>query len=256
MANLIKFEHPLNERSRILLRIEFVFARIRHFLDSPSAWDAQAAVLALIEAANLFSRSDIKSELIKELKRIGTLLSRFEPHPNLDTEELRNTITKLEKSDIALQKLMRQIGRHLHDNDFFKSVMQRSSIPGGTCGFDLPQYHLWLNMPPEERKSDLHAWFEDFEHINEAVKLLLKIYRESGESSQEKAEKGFFMHKLATTKAVQLIVIELEDSLRVFPEISGDRHRFNIRFRHLPEKSVVPETCKSDLPFKLTISAI
>jgi len=256
VENPIRFEHPLNERCRLLLRIECIFSRIQYYLPSTTAWEAQATIAGLVEAANLFNRSDIKSEVIKELKRIISALSRIGPHPGLDEDQLAETIGKLEQADNNLNRQMRQIGRHLHDDDFFKSIMQRSSIPGGTCAFDLPQYFLWLNLSPKLVKRDLLTWFDQFQPIIDSVQLLLSIYRDSCESTKETAEKGFFLKNLNTAQPTQLVIIELEPELRVFPEVSGDRHRFNIRFRRRSEERTTPETYKDRLSFRLAISAI
>ena len=256
LQNPIRFEHPLNERSRTLLRLEFVFERILHYLPNESSWSSDAAISALVEAANLFSRSDHKSALIKELERNLNTLKRFGPIPGVDDDRLQELLTKLEHSSVELHQLHQQIGHELRKDDFFKSIMQRSSIPGGTCGFDLPQYHLWLNQPADKRKELISSWFSGLRPIHNAVQILLEIYRGGLSTTDEIAENGYFHLKLDTAKTTQIVTIELDAALNMFPEVSGDRHRFSIRFRQMDESTMAVKTYAKDLNFKLSLSTL
>jgi len=38
------------------------------------------------------------------------------------------------------------------------TIRHRSTIPGGTCMFDLPDYGYWLNLPRTERSEQLRSW--------------------------------------------------------------------------------------------------
>lgn len=256
MDNPIRFEHPLNERSRVLLRLEDVFSRFLHYLPSESRQDTQVAISVLMEAVNFFNRTDLKSVLIKELKRNVTTFERLGAHPGLDSDRVANTLQRLEDASTSLHSQLRQIALDVRENEFFKSIMQRSAIPGGTSASDLPHYHLWLEQPAEERAHRLNAWFEELRPVHNSVEVLLFIYRASGVATEEVAENGFFHYTLNATRPAQMVSVELDRELLVFPEVSGDWHRFNIRFRRSDKNSLIPVTCEGKLPFRLSIANI
>lgn len=240
----------------MLLRLEDIFSRFLHYQASDSRWDAQVAIGVLIEAVNFFNRTDLKSALIKELKRNIATLERLGAHPGLDGERVADTLKRLEVASNSLHEQLRQIALDVREDEFFKSIMQRSAIPGGTSASDLPHYHLWLDFPSEERRKRLADWFAGLRPVQDSVDILLSIYRASGVATDETAENGFFHYTLNASRPAQMVTIELERELLVFPEVSGDWHRFNIRFRRTNRESLIPVTCEGKLPFRLTIANI
>jgi cell division protein ZapD len=250
------FEYPLNERSRILLRLEYIFARILHFLPSEITWGSQAAIDGLVEATNLFSRTDLKSELLKELERNISSMKRLSQIPGVDADRLQETLGQLTASQSALLSHGKQIGLDLREDDFFKTIMQRSAIPGGTCAFDLPQFHLWLNRPTEERIATLARWFDEFSAVQDAVNLLLTIYRGSYTYNEELAESGYYQQNLEATQTTQLVSVELPAALNIFPEVSGNKHRVSVRFRQVEQTTLDIATHADDLRFRLGLSII
>ncbi|MEO5344073.1 MAG: cell division protein ZapD, partial [Gammaproteobacteria bacterium SHHR-1] len=129
-------------------------------------------------------------------------------------------------------------------------------IPGGTCAFDLPQFHLWLSKDGEQRTKTLTRWFDEFSGINDTVRLLLSIYRGSYEYSEELAEQGYFQQGFDPGHTTQLVSVELAAELNVFPEVSGNRHRMSIRFRQVDAERLGISTHTDDLGFRLGLSII
>src|SRR2546421_298867 len=85
-------------------------------------------------------------------------------------EQVLNEITT---SLNAMQSLSSQfIASALRDNEFLISVLHRSTIPGGTCVFDLPAYHYWLAQREDSVRRDLDAWFGDLKPYEGAITLL------------------------------------------------------------------------------------
>jgi cell division protein ZapD len=253
---MARFEYPLNERSRILLRLEFIFSRILHYLPSEVTWDSQASISGLVEAANLFSRADLKSELLKELDRNIISMKRIGGLAGVDGERLQQTLGKLESSQQSLLQHKKQIGLDLREDDFFKTIMQRSAIPGGTCSFDLPQFHLWLSRSTPQRVATITKWFDEFRPMHDAVSLLLTIYRGSYISSGQLAENGFYQQSFDPLQSTQLLNIEIAAELSVFPEVSGNKHRVSIRFRQVDCDRMRISTYQENLEFQLGISII
>ena len=63
------YEHPLNERLRFFLRLEFLFKQADYSLNGTSTWNSRAALQTIIEIHDLVSRVDLKTEILKELDR-------------------------------------------------------------------------------------------------------------------------------------------------------------------------------------------
>ena len=59
---------------------------------------------------------------------------------------------------MALNTDTGRVGHGLSENDWLMTVRNRMGIPGGTCEFDLPSYHEWLNRASESRQRDLAQW--------------------------------------------------------------------------------------------------
>lgn len=230
MSDLILYEHPLNERIRNFLRLEHLFLQIDHFRPMADPWSNRAAIDGLLDIINIFSRSDLKTEILKELERHTSNLERIRRQPDVNMQALGQVLDDLEQAIHQVYRLNGQIAQHLRNNDFLTTIMQRSSIPGGNCNFDLPQYHYWLNQSHEVKQSQMSDWLQELNPVREAVVLLLNLVRGSTHPTRELASKGFFQNSLASSTPAQLIRVGLPRGSSLFVEISGNKHRFNIRF--------------------------
>ena len=250
IANQIIYEHPLNERVRTLLRLEHLFSRIAFHLPQEGEWSSRAAINGLLDISNILTRADIRSEVIKELERHTSSLNKIQSAPGVDSQQLDLILKDLETSTNKLRQITTQIGRRLRENEFLSSIMQRSAIPGGTCDFDLPQYHYWLQQPVEKRHSDLQNWFKELEPLKSATQLLLALMRNSAHANQAQATAGLYQRTLESQSPAQLIRVGIPKESNLFPEISGGKHRFAIRFLE-PSKSGRPNQTQIDVSFSL-----
>lgn len=251
MATQTIFEHPLNERVRTFLRLEHLFEKIGFFMPQPDPWATRVAVEALMELAAVTSRSDMKGEIQKELERNLATLNRVASQPGVDPEALHRVLGELEGAAAALQALRSPIGQGAREDELLKAVAQRSSLPGGACSFDLPQYHHWLVQTPERRKSRLDRWLEDLRPAELAVRLLLSLARTSANPRQAVAAGGFFQEALDPQAPAQLVRVGLTAGGVLYPEISGHRNRFSIRFM-TPEGRGRAAQAPEDIQFRLT----
>jgi len=254
MATIV-YEQPLNERIRTFLRLEFLFAQADHNLHGVSPWDSRATLACLIDILNIFGRSDLKTEVIKELERQATNLAPLEKLPGVDKAKLNETLGNMELLIDKLYVTQGQIGQLLKDNEFLCSVKQRSSIPGGTCDFDLPGYHYWLQQPLERRLADLENWLGEFATIRTALQLILRQVRESAPAKATVASGGFYQQSLDTNAPYQLIRAILPAQASCFAEISGGKHRFTIRFMEL-KMAERPVQTSHDVEFQLACCAL
>jgi cell division protein ZapD len=213
------------------------------------------ALMGLFELLTIFGRGDLKTEAIKELERLQTNLLRLSEYPNVNRERLGELLQQIENLTGTLRASNMQLGQHLKDNDFLHSIRKRSTIPGGSCDFDLPDYHYWLKLPAERRISDLENWFQDFDSIRNTTELVLQLIRNSTPSTSQVAKKGLYQQNLDTNIPYQMVRVLLPPDTYCFPEISGGKHRFSVRFMDFTiDKQTHP--VEEDVYFDLCCCAI
>ncbi|MEW8223127.1 MAG: cell division protein ZapD [Candidatus Thiodiazotropha taylori] len=251
MTDQIHYEHPLNERIRTFLRLEHLFMQVDHFRPLADIWSNRAAIEGLLSIMSVFGRSDLKTEILKELERHVSNLERVRQQPGVNMQALGLVLDDLEQAIHQVYRMDGQIARNLRSNEFLTAIMQRSSIPGGGCNFDLPQYHRWLNQPHEVRQDQMSEWMHELHPVREAVVLLLNLVRGSNLPSEETAQQGFFQKSLEPSSPAQLVRVGLPRHTNVFTEISGNKHRFSIRFLESIDTGK-PTQSKQNIPFQLT----
>lgn len=256
VSDTIIFEQPLNERIRTFLRLEFLFKRVDSALVGLSEMDHRDALDAMLSMLSVFERSDLKQELMKEIERLVTNLSALENAPGVDRAALDSLLADLDQSLDALHIQKSGIGQTLRENDFLYGIRQRSSIPGGTCEFDLPAYHFWLQHTPAETRSEqCRQWLNEFLAVRNAVDLSLRLIRGSVGFREETAEDGFFQRSLDTNQPYQLIRVQIPSTVSYFPEVSGGKHRFTVRFMEFDIKQR-PQQAREDISFRLSCCAM
>ncbi len=226
----IIYEHPLNERIRSMLRLEHLFRLAAHYNSQEKSWDSRIFITTLIDILDIFSRGDLKNELLKELERSANTMNNLMANPNVDSSRLSTILKAMEHLIDNLHALKNQPGNELREDEFLNSIRQRSTIPGGTCDFDLPLYHRWLEQPWELRRDDQKRWFAQLDPIRQAIELLLKMIRNSADPVSAHTDNGSYQQNLNSSHPVQLLRVALSADSPYYAEISGSRHRFNIRF--------------------------
>jgi cell division protein ZapD len=255
VENYIIYEQPLNERIRNFLRLEHLFQQAFYTLRGYSVWDSRATITGLIDILDILSRSDLKTELLKELERHQAALAKLKDIPGVDREQLESILAQLNSAQNELHDVQGQLGQGLREHELLASLRQRSTVAGGSCHFDLPAYHYWLQQPPEDRINILESWFEELTPVSRPITLMLGIIRESTTFQDMTAEKGFYQQSLDNHSPVQLIRVALGHTSPYFAEISGGKHRFSVRFMR-PQDEERPVQSQDDIQFKLACCQI
>ena len=250
-SNRSIYEQPLSERIRTFLRLEHLFAKAEHALTSIDPWSSRATLEAIIDIMAVVSRADLKKEIIKELERHAATLQGLSRNPNVDPVRLQDVLDAVKSQLTSLRNDENSWGQELRDDDLLSAVRQRSTITAGTCNFDLPALHYWLQAPPDQRVNDLRHWLRSFDLLNSSVSLCLKLVRESSIATREVAQSGFFQRTLETSTPCQMIRVGLLDDMRCFPEISAGKHRFTVRFMQPTTTNDRPSQTESDVEFDL-----
>jgi len=246
---VIIYEYPLNERIRTLLRLEDLYDRIAFFIARSTPLDHQAALNSLFEILEVSSRGDLKSDLLQELDRQRLFLEALRSNPAISIEKLESVVGEIEDAFAALLALSGKTGQHLRENEWLMTIKQRAAIPGGTCEFDLPSYHHWLNRSDDARRQDLTLWLAPMASIGAALRIVLSVLRESGKTVALVANRGVFQ-QMPMERAAHMLRLTLDANLACVPEISANKYALNIRFI-LPGSVQRTKVFENDVEFDL-----
>jgi cell division protein ZapD len=243
----ITYEFPLNERIRVFIRLEQLFQQFTHFSAGSTAIDKRAALSVLLDIIMIFQRHDLKSEVLKELERDAKVLRNTE-----GKEAHTGILLEIAQMSKKLHAVRGKIGINVMQSELFQSIAQRITIPGGSCSFDLPEYHYWLEQDEDIRLKNLQQWIQPFDDIRIAISLILNFIRNSGSPSQEVAPAGFFQIALDKELSYQMLKVSVDKSIPCFAEISGGKHRCSIRFMNPSVDNIRPSQTTNNIPFSLS----
>lgn len=254
-GHTIVYEHPLSEQVRTYLRLEHLFNQANYHLLAETSWDHRACLQAIFDLITVLERSDIKNDLAKELEKHHSRLLPLMDIPNVDTQKLSHFLLELQNSIQSLGRLDVRIHNILKNHELFASVRQRSAIPGGTCCFDVPAYHHWLNQSMQRRREELSTWYNQFTGFKHSLALLLKLLRDSADFRVITAP-GYYQQDLNSQNVTcQLIRVLLARDSGYYPEISGNKHRISIRFLSCNGTEQRPIPVQSNVQFHLACCA-
>ncbi len=246
------FEQPLNERMRTFLRLDFLYNQALYHSETGSPWGSRAAVTSLIDILAIVSRTDLRSDALKEIERQLVLLGEYQEKPGVDPRRLETFINNLGRLRADLMNAGIACQQPLRDSEFLNAIKHRSSIPGGTCEFDLPDYLYWLSEPDESRVRAFNQWLGLLRPLCDAVAELLWLTRQFGRSRQESAQAGTFTITFDRDNPLQLLRIALPAARGLYPEVSGSHHRCSVRFLCWKGVSERPTQTSEDVRFLLT----
>ena len=158
MNEQITYELPLSERIRIFLRLQNLFDQMQYFALHDNEHQNRAELNCLLDILTITSRNDLKNEIIKEVERHTKSLVIFSKNPHVDSTKLKKSIEQLNDLNLSLMSSNIRTENKLNQVELLKSLAQRSSIPGGSCDFDLPIFHFWLHRPLAERRKEIQRW--------------------------------------------------------------------------------------------------
>jgi cell division protein ZapD len=246
----MKFEFPLNEKIRTMLRLESLFDRWSYASKQEHPWAQHAAILVLFEILEIAMRLDLRTELSKELDRQIQGLLHIRNNPHIDENALEALLQKMRQTAQELVLLFSKGMLITQDQEWLSMIKSRSSIPGGISKFDSPTYYLWQQKSLEERWNDLNKWITPLQPLRKAISMILDLLRQSGEMAPEEARRGIFQ-KMLSGKVFQLLEIET-DHKNIFPEVSGNKYMITIRF-HRFNQNKQTEPVLEDVSFKLSL---
>lgn len=251
-ATTITYEQPLNESIRLCLRLEYLFQKIKNYIDDDSSWSSRVTLETVLEILNVIDRPDLKTKIVKTLAFYASALNFYMIKSNpdeIDGKKLHRLSTQLDQIIEQLHTRGR-FGQKLRDNEFIMTIQQRMTTSGGTCAFYVPSYHLWLQQSSKERIKQLNDFMDDFGELQSTVAFLLRLVRESSTSESVTAKNGFYQQDFDNKVTYQMVRITLPVQQGIFPEVSLGKHRLSIHFFML-QAIEKPLQVKKDIKFDL-----
>ena len=251
---VILYEYPFNERIRTYLRLEHLFRRLGELSQRPSSTDHHYAITTIFEIMDVGARADLKTDVLKDLEKQKHVLGVYRGNPAVSNVVLDDVIGQIETCFASLNSLPGKAGQSLTENDWLMSIRSRVGIPGGTCEFDLPAYYAWQHQSAASRQADLQRWIGPLVPLAESVRVLLSLLRDSGAPQKVVAPAGHYQQTLPQGRTFQLLRMRIDPTLRLSPEISGNRLMVSVRLmRHESDDRL--HASSDDATFELSLCA-
>lgn len=240
----VLFEHPLNEKMRTWLRIEFLLQQLHGQRALSETAIALTFFRTVSDLLDVLERGEVRTELLKELERQQQKLLLWVDVPGVDMSVVNQIRSQLKQYSSQLMAAPR-LGQALREDRLISLVRQRLSIPGGCCSFDLPILHMWMHAAQHERDADVAEWLQTLEPLNQALTMILDLIRQAGPLRNQISLNGFYQDN---AEGADLLRLRIDLSHQLYPQISGHKTRYAIRFLPLDsEHGLVPERLTFDL---------
>lgn len=252
---MMLFEYPLHERTRLFLRLENTFSRMRYLASVSEKNSHHSAVMVLFELLEIISgRSDLKSELLQEIEKQRTAINQYQNMSGVDNTALQTVLGDIDAVYQNLINWSQRPGQHLRENEWLNAIRSRSSIAGGMCEFDLPNYHAWLSLPASMRQLQLDGWVNSFLPMENCLNLSLKLLRGGSAPTEVVAVKGQLQHDVRA-KPYQLLRMWIDPAHGAVPEISASKFVVWVRMmqRSTEFKS---NPLERDVPMQVALCAL
>jgi cell division protein ZapD len=249
----VVYEQPLTERLRTFLRMEYLYQQLLFHMEQPSEWASRAAISHLQDIVAILARGDARSDVLKELERQLYIFDRYQQLTNVDEHRLESVLRNLQNLRKDLIAVGPQYLQGTRESEFLNAIKHRSSIPGGTCEFDLPDYGHWLRKPYAERLADIAHWSAPLKPLCASVAELLWLLRESSAASEQTAVNGVFQYTVGRDAMVGMVRVCLPFGTTLYPEISASQHRFTIRFMQWADVKKKAVQIDRDVIFELRL---
>ncbi len=229
ISPVVLYEYPFNERVRTYLRLERLFGRLAELIQRDTPIDHHQALTTFFEILDVAARADLKTDALKDLEKQKQILNAYRGNPSVMADRLDAAIAELDGCFRNLNAINGKVGQSLADNEWLMSVRSRAIIPGGTCEFDVPAYHAWQHRDANARRANLGDWRAVLLPLSDAIDLLLRLLRQSGQAQQVMALNGHFQQSLPQGRTFQLLRLRVDRALDLVPEISGNRLMISVR---------------------------
>lgn len=238
-----KFEHPLNEKTRIYLRVEALLSQMKQASQFGDDIQHQLFFRSLFDLLEIFEQIQLKSELAKDVEKQRQVYRNWLNVDGVDQEMLQSLLREVDDAHRSLMGAER-FGQSLKEDRFLSAIRQRFNLPGGSCCFDLPALHYWLHLPLEQKIRDAEQWIKPLQPLADALALWLKLTRETGSFRRREAHAGFYQ---SDAEEANILRLSIPLEYGVYPMISGHKNRFAIKFIEFGSGQATTQNIEFDL---------
>lgn len=229
-ANLITYYHPLNEKIRVFLRVEYLWNEIEFYIKQRTDQSCLICLQNLLSLLDVVERFDLRSEAIKYIDRLVERFSKMRVQPDVDVDKLNQIIEYLFSYSKNLKTNIGKTAASLSNNEWLNIIRQKMLLPGGLSGSDSPFLKHWQQFSIDYKIEQLINWQDQFSLIAIAINQILFYLRETSITSDIVSEAGIYQKIIENQFEPQLLSITVPKDYNVYPEISGNRYRIAIRF--------------------------
>ena len=245
---MIKYEFPLNERTRKLLRLEQLFHKTQTALLSSNKYNEYNIFERIFELMQTASRTDLKVELIQEVERKVIHIKKLKRSKFND-----KLLIRLRKIKVSLEKATIQPGFYFGNDKLLQEIKTRRDSPFGITSVDFPEFHYWLqNQTTRFKKDYLNKKLSSFNPIKDAINALLQILRAKEKTLNIEAEEGVYQKKLDPSLKIDLVTIIAKKSLRSYPSISSNKYAISIHFNDVKTQNQITKA----INFKISLASL
>lgn len=228
--DFVKYEHPLNEKIRIFLRMEYLWQELEKCLQMESDISCMYGLNFLLQLLEINDRFDLKSDAIKYTDKLIVKFHKLRNNPDADVEKIDEIITILKNSLVRMKSVVGKLSAGIGSNEWLSTIRQKVLLPGGTCPSDLPFLYYWQKFPLTLKVNQILEWREVFHPLVDSIKKVLFYTRQTSKVYEVSALNGNYQKMIDNQYEPQIIIVEVPAKLNIYPEISGNRYRIAIRF--------------------------
>ncbi len=101
-STTVLFEHPLNEKMRTWLRLEFLLQQLYHCPELVDISSALPFFRTVSDLLDVLERGDVRTEMLKELERQQQKMLQWDGVPGVDSERVRTLRNNLKQCAAVL----------------------------------------------------------------------------------------------------------------------------------------------------------
>ena len=249
----VVYEHPVTGHAKLLNKIEMTYLKIESLINGRKKHFFANILFLIIELETLVNGQEFRIELQKVLNKKKNFLVSLTSNPEVNYEILEKTLEELEETDSRLAYLEVPPGNNLQKDHFIQSIKSKYNLRGEPYNFELPHLNYWAHRDLEIQLDRIKFWLEDLIPIVKTAQLILRISRKSGQKTICKAECGFYQYLNEKHTSLDLMQIKVHPKQRAFPEITGNRHKFLIRFLEERGSQLKPLQVMESITFELVL---
>lgn len=250
-SGLLRYEFPVLERTRMFLRLSYLFEQMEWLAAQSDNRFHQAALLNYFSIQDATQRGDQKTDVIQELERYKANLSTLVGNDEVDQTSLKETLDRIHQSIREINSIGIRLSHLSGQSELLRAMSQRSAIPAGFCEFDIPSYHHWLHLPDERRRQDLAQWIAPMKAYHRAIDLILEILRGTGKQMDNLLARDRGFECPTQGKAFSLVQVYIDPKYGLVPKVSANKYLLSVRFT--PAGFGAQEEPPRDIPFNLGI---